>query len=380
VNTCTVTNRTDFKSRNLIRKALHQKELHPGARVVVTGCFAQRSAQEILALGNIDSIIDNQNKLDIATLLNGKELPFTDIMAAQEFVYRPVYNMLGHTRAFQKIQDGCDFFCHYCAVPYARGHSRSARMEDVLAQAQLFADQGFREIVLGGVNLGLYQDGNMRLADVVRELSQLKGIELIRLSSIEPQLFDLALIESIAKIPKLCPQFHIPLQSGSDQVLQMMGRRYQTSEVQTLVHRLIDTFHDPAIGLDVITGYPGETAELFQETYDFIASLPIAYLHVFSYSRRKGTPAAALKAQIDKDEKKQRTAELTTLSHRCTESYRERLIRNQVNLRGVVEKTRDGQSELLSDHYLRILVPGAFRVGELATAKASEVQFLLNSL
>ncbi|HNQ44436.1 MAG TPA: tRNA (N(6)-L-threonylcarbamoyladenosine(37)-C(2))-methylthiotransferase MtaB, partial [Candidatus Cloacimonadota bacterium] len=117
-----------------------------------------------------------------------------------------------------------------------------------------------------------------------------------------------------------------------------------------------------------------------QETYDFIASLPIAYLHVFSYSRRKGTPAAALKAQIDKDEKKQRTAELTTLSHRCTESYRERLIRNQVNLRGVVEKTRDGQSELLSDHYLRILVPGAFRVGELATAKASEVQFLLNSL
>ncbi|HPF09562.1 MAG TPA: formyltransferase family protein, partial [Candidatus Cloacimonadota bacterium] len=234
INSCTVTNRADYKSRNLIRKALAKKELNPLIKIVVTGCFAQRSKEEIAALGDIDCIVDNQNKLDIAQILQGHERAWQDIMEAEDFVYRPVTNMLSHTRAFHKIQDGCDFYCAYCAVPYGRGHSRSAKFEDVIAQAELFCQSGFKEIVLGGVNLGLYRDQGRDLVDVVKAMSEIEELKLIRISSIEPQLLYPKMFAGLKDIPKLCPHFHIPLQSASDTILQRMGRHYDTALIKNL--------------------------------------------------------------------------------------------------------------------------------------------------
>jgi threonylcarbamoyladenosine tRNA methylthiotransferase MtaB len=368
INTCTVTNRTDYKSRYHIRQALSRKLANPRVKVIVTGCFAQRSRSEIAEMGEVDYIIDNQNKLGIADIINGESYSFTDIMTARDFSFKPVNNMMGHTRAFQKIQDGCDFYCAYCAVPYARGHARSATMEQVIEQARLFADNGYKEIVLGGVNLGLYRDGEADLADVVANMSQIKALELIRLSSVEPQLFSSNLIKRLKDLPKLCPHFHIPLQSGSDEVLSRMGRRYDTALVKDLVAMLTDSFALPAIGFDVITGFPGETEANHMETYNLLSSLPLAYLHVFSYSKRKGTPADKMPNQVPKDTKHQRTVQLTQLSDSLTDTYRNRLALHKTPLRGIVELHTGQGSEFLSDHFIRVSIPQIVSIGELAVS------------
>ncbi|MDZ4183292.1 MAG: MiaB/RimO family radical SAM methylthiotransferase, partial [Candidatus Cloacimonadaceae bacterium] len=286
INTCTVTNRTDFKSRNLIRKALKHKAIDPSVKVIVTGCFAQRAHDEIAAMGAIDLIVDNQQKTDIAALIRQSGNEFQDIMDAKEFRYAPVTNMVERSRAFQKIQDGCDFYCSYCAVPYARGHNRSASFKDVIAQAELFVRGGYKEIVLGGVNLGLYQDGKHDLRSVINAMQGIDGLELIRVSSIEPQLFDDPLLDCLASNSKVCPHFHIPLQSGSDSVLRRMGRRYDSKLFSDLIEGILDRIPDAAIGADVICGFPQESDAESAQTYDLIRSLPLAYLHVFSYSKR----------------------------------------------------------------------------------------------
>lgn len=353
VNTCTVTGRTDFKSRNLIRKALARKAVDPAVRIVVTGCFAQREPDEIRALGEIDLIVDNQNKLDIASLLQQKQYEFADIMAARDFAYRPLRQMVDHSRAFQKIQDGCDFRCAYCAVPYGRGNSRSASFEDVLGQARLFVGSGYKEIVLGGVNLGLYNHGGKTLADVVLALREIQGLELLRLSSLEPMLFTPDLLDALAEVPQLCPHFHIALQSGCDAVLERMGRHYGTEAFSTLISDLLARFPDAAIGLDVIAGFPGETEAEFSHTLAFLEMLGIAYLHAFSFSRRKGTPAYDLPGQIPKNEINHRTNALTDLSARKKELYKQKLIRERIALRGVCESLSHGLGTFLSDHYIR---------------------------
>ncbi len=365
INTCTVTNRTDFKSRNLIRKALARKNADPNVKVVVTGCFAQRSYDEIRLIGDVDLVIDNQNKQDIAKLLKSGEERFGDIMQAKEFCYRPVKNMVEHSRAFQKIQDGCDFRCTYCAVPDARGHNRSARLSDVISQAELFARSGYKEIVLGGVNLGLYKDGEHGLADVVEALQQISGLELIRLSSIEPQLLTSELLHRIQQCDKLCPHFHIPLQSGCDSVLQRMGRHYDSSEFRHTIENVLDIFPDAAIGLDVITGFPGESEEEFSMTLSFLQKLDIAYLHVFSYSKRKDTPAATMPDQVSKQVSGMRSGILTKLSETKKQTYTLKLITKGNAIRGVCESVSEGLGTFLSDHYIRGYTDGTPTVGEI---------------
>jgi threonylcarbamoyladenosine tRNA methylthiotransferase MtaB len=365
INTCTVTNRTDFKSRNLIRKALRRKAENPLVKVVVTGCFAQRSKDEVMALGDIDLIADNQNKLDIATLLQRDDYCFADIMQEQEFQYRPVKGMLEHSRAFQKIQDGCDCYCTYCAVPFARGHTRSARFEDVLRQASLFVNSGYKEIVLGGVNLGLYNDKQRELADVVTSMQQLDGLELIRLSSLEPQLITDQLLQAIAQSSKVCPHFHIPLQSGSDTVLSRMGRHYDTAYFRSLILRVIKHFPEAAIGLDVIVGFPGETEAEFDATLALLSELPLTYLHVFAYSKRKDTPAADMPGQIQRDIKQQRSNVLLQLSHDKTEAYKQKLCMKEIPLRGVVEAINSGVATFLSDHYIRAYTSQEVQLGSI---------------
>ncbi|MDD3633155.1 MAG: tRNA (N(6)-L-threonylcarbamoyladenosine(37)-C(2))-methylthiotransferase MtaB [Candidatus Cloacimonetes bacterium] len=365
INTCTVTNRTDYKSRNLIRKALKQKSQNPTVKVIVTGCYAQRNFDEISKLGNIDLIVDNQNKLDLAELLNKEDYHFQDIMQAAEFNFKPVLKMIEHTRAFQKIQDGCDFRCYYCAVPYARGPARSAKFSEVLTQAKLFIENGYKEIVLSGINLGLYEDEGKNLADIVQALEELEGLELIRLSSIEPHLFSLELIKRLRQCTKLCPHFHIPLQSGCDRTLKNMGRPYGTGEFQTLIDNILNYFPDAAIGLDVITGFPGETSSDFQITFDFIDKLPVAYLHIFPFSRRPGTVAFNFSEQIPRQEKNLRVHQLLQLGKQKKEIYKQKLIQEKIILQGILESSENGIGTFLSDHYIRAYTSTKEKAGEL---------------
>ncbi|MDD4223181.1 MAG: tRNA (N(6)-L-threonylcarbamoyladenosine(37)-C(2))-methylthiotransferase MtaB [Candidatus Cloacimonetes bacterium] len=374
INTCTVTGRTDYKSRNLIRKALARKEQDPSVRIVVTGCFAQRNPDEIRDLGAIDLIVDNQAKTGIADLLDQPDYSFQDIMRSRSFVYRPVARMVEHSRAFQKIQDGCDYRCAYCAVPYGRGNSRSASFADVISQARLFVANGYKEIVLGGVNLGLYQDGNQGLAGVVEAFEKIDGLKLIRLSSLEPMLFTGELIERISRCSKLCPHFHIALQSGCDSVLRRMGRHYEISEFRALTARILQTWPDAAIGLDVIAGFPGETEAEFQATLDLLADLDIAYLHSFSFSRRWGTPADTMPGQIPKPEKNRRVNLLTALSDAKKRIYTRKLIQDQVPLRGVCEKVVDGHSTCLSDHFVRAYSSPEIAPGEMLSGIAAQAR------
>lgn len=353
INTCTVTNRTDYKSRYLIRKALSQKSKYPGAKVIVTGCYSQRSKEEVYSLGEIDLVVDNQNKLDLARLLDADSYEFQDIMTARDFHYVPQTGMHERSRAFQKIQDGCDYYCSYCAVPYARGHNRSATLSDVLAQARLFVQSGYREIVLGGVNLGLYRDRDQTLKDVILALQELEGLEIIRLSSLEPQLFDTRLLDTILASSKVAPHFHIALQSGSDTVLQRMKRVYNTALVAELISGIKSGIPDAAIGFDVICGFPGETEEEFRQTCEFLESLPITYLHVFSYSKRKGTPAALMPNQIPGQQQHFRSNILSQISEAKKQDFISYLIENQIKIKGVVEDHAQGLATMVSDHYIR---------------------------
>jgi len=379
INTCTVTNRTDYKSRYLIRQALAQKAKNPFAKIVVTGCFAQRYPEEIAKMGNIDLLIDNQQKLNIADILAGSNYEFMDIMQAKEFAYKPTTKMYNRTRAFQIIQDGCDFNCAYCAVPYGRGRSRSATLEQVLQQAHLFVESGYKEIVLSGINLGLYKDGNNDLTDVLLRLNAIKGLELIRLSSIEPQLFNAKLISTLPLISKLCPHYHLPLQSGSDSGLKRMKRHYITDTINQLVIKIGERIAYPAIGMDVITGFPGETEEEHQQTCNFLRSLPLAYLHIFSFSKRKGTPAFALPNQIPKTIKNRRANELTQISHALTGAYANSLVENKIPLRGIVEKSANGYCEFLSDHYLRVRFSGNYQPGDFVQIPSQDVQIRMQN-
>ncbi|MBN2828719.1 MAG: tRNA (N(6)-L-threonylcarbamoyladenosine(37)-C(2))-methylthiotransferase MtaB [Candidatus Cloacimonetes bacterium] len=356
INTCTVTNRTDFKSRNTIRKALKHKEQNHEVKIVVTGCFAQRQPDEIGEMGEIDLIIDNQQKGEIYRLLENKEVHFHDILEEKYFAEMSTGIMTENSRVFLKVQDGCDFYCSYCAVPYARGHSRSREVENVLKQVELLTANGYKEFVLGGINLGLYGRDlgkDYFLQHLIRDISSMSGVELIRLSSIEPQLFTDGLKGEIAENKKICSHLHIPLQSGSDTILKAMKRRYTTAEFKQQVEELKTIRPDMAFGFDVISGFPGETDRLFRETYTFLEKLDFTYLHNFTYSRRSGTPAAEMKQQINGKIANLRVNELNQLSERKKSEYFKLLLAGNTMLRGISESQSDGFWTALTDHYVR---------------------------
>ncbi len=354
INTCTVTNRTDYKSRNIINKAIRIKAIKPGIKIYVTGCFTQRNNNDLENNPDIDLVIDNQNKTDVARWLLDSNYRFADILDPHPYRHIPVSVMHERTRAFQKIQDGCDYYCNYCAVPYARGHSRSCSYTDVIDQAKLLVTNGYKEIVLGGVNLGLYKDNNKGLADIIEALNKISGLEIIRLSSIEPQLFSKQLLETCINSGKVAPHFHIPLQSGSDNILKRMGRKYHREEVQTLVEDILKHYPTAAIGLDVITAFPGETDQEFIETYDFINNLRICYLHVFVYSKRSGTPASKYKGQINGIVSKKRSIQLSELSQTKKVDHMNDLISKGTIVKGVVEEKHGNYYSALSNHYHRM--------------------------
>ena len=358
INSCTVTNRTDYKSRNAIRKALLQKEKNPKVKIVVTGCYAQRNYDEIKKLGDIDFIIDNNKKGSVYDILkNNRSLCFQNILKATEFSELSTDNLPEKSRAFIKIQDGCDYYCTYCAIPYARGHSRSRKKENVINQIKMLTQNGYSEFVLGGINLGLYGKDlyqNYDLSDLLYDLEKIHEVKLIRLSSIEPNLFTKKLLNYFKNSQKIAHHFHIPLQSGNDEILKRMKRKYDTALFKNKIHKIKEIFPDAAFGFDVIIGFPGETEENFISTYEFLNSLPFAYLHLFIYSKRDDTPAAQMDDFVNGSISQKRSKMLKNLADKKLKNYKDFLITNKIKLSGIIEKSTDDYQTILSDHYVRL--------------------------
>ncbi len=361
VNSCTVTNRTDFKSRNAIRKVLKKKELNSNIVLIITGCYVQRNKEEIDKLGDIDIVVDNQHKNIIYELYSSKQSSFDDIMKFKDFSEMMATELYDRSRAFVKIQDGCNFYCTYCAIPYARGRSRSRKREDVIKQIEVLVANGYHEVVLGGINMGLYgQDlyEDYFFSHLLHDIEKIEGLDNIRLSSVEPQLFTPEVLNFIKTSRKIVPHFHIPIQSGSDTILKAMKRRYTSKDFKQTIENLSSVVDSPAFSIDVIVGFPGESEQLFQETYDFLKSLAITSLHVFTYSRRKGTPAYDMKDQVNGKIQKERTNRLIDLSHQLTDRYIDKLLANSIELTCIVEEQEEDYWVSVSDHFVKVYYQG----------------------
>lgn len=322
INTCAVTGKAGAQSRQYIRRALRA---NPKARIVVTGCYAQVATQDVLELADQPiCIVGNDNKhLLVEIALSDKlcdlEIYMGDVRRKKEICDLPVHHFSGRTRAFLKIQDGCDNFCTYCIVPYARGRVRSLEPERVLAQVGVFANEGFRELVLTGIHVGMYGrdlENGCNLAQLVRQILDQRHAMRYRISSLEPGELSDELLQLIAEGDGLMPHFHLPLQSGDPTILKRMNRKYSVEEFAGVVGKIQATIAGAAIGLDVLVGFPGEDEQMFANTVDLIERLPIAYLHVFPYSKRPGTVAEKMPDQLPKEVKAERVALLKELDHK----------------------------------------------------------------
>ncbi len=356
VNTCTVTEHSDKKSRNIIRK-LHR--ISPEAHIFVTGCYAQLKKDEIMAIEGVTRVFGATEKSrivpEIMSIVCGEEYA-----GNSHATFFPAYSSGERTRSFLKVQDGCDYKCHYCTVPYARGESRNIPIAEIIPQAEAIAAEGIREIVLTGVNTGDFgKSTGETFLELIKQLNEVEGIERYRISSIEPNLLTDEMIDWITSGTKFLPHYHIPLQSGCDTILREMGRRYDTAAFARKIRYIREKTEVPGgpkvfFGIDVIVGFPGETDELFMETYRFLRDVvKPAFIHIFPYSRRAGTPAAERKDQIQDCIKTKRVQMLEDL---CTELHAEFLEANK----GVAEKVlfestdRKGMMEGYTGNYIRV--------------------------
>ena len=373
VNTCTVTNATDAQSRNLVRRA---RRHNPDCRVVVTGCYAQVDPEALRALPGVGLVIGNEEKKALLEYLEGEVagsgIVVSDIRQAEAVCLPPLTSFAGRSRAFVQIQNGCDAFCSYCIIPYARGASRSAAADEIVRQVAGLVEAGFREVVLTGIHIGGYGADlaePLTLLDLVRRLEAETGVHRLRLGSIEPTEVTDALLAHLASSTIVCPHFHIPLQAGDDEILQRMGRTYDTAFFASLVQRISRALPDAAICLDVITGFPGETDAAFARSLEFIAALPVTDLHVFPYSRRPGTPAAGLPDQVPGDVSRARAEALRQLAAAKHRAFAERFINRELEV--VVESgSKAGRLKGISRNYLDIRFSGS---GELTGRTATVV-------
>ncbi|MDR0332123.1 MAG: tRNA (N(6)-L-threonylcarbamoyladenosine(37)-C(2))-methylthiotransferase MtaB [Dysgonamonadaceae bacterium] len=316
INTCSVTELADKKGRQAIRKVIHQ---NPDAFIVVTGCYAQLKPDEIAAINGVDLVLGSEQKLDITQYLEdltkrekGKIIT-SKITGIKSFV--PSVSADDRTRYFLKVQDGCDYFCTYCTIPYARGRSRNGAIADIVTQAKNVAQEGGKEIVLTGVNVGDFgHSTGETFFDLIKALDDVEGIERYRISSIEPNLLSDEIIEFVAKSKRFAPHFHLPLQAGSDEVLKLMKRRYDTALFRHKIEKIKSTLPDAFIGVDVIVGMRGETDEFFAKGKAFIESLDISQLHVFTYSERPGTQVLKIAHVVEPKVKQERSKALLDIS------------------------------------------------------------------
>lgn len=382
INTCSVTNTGDKKSRQMIRRAIRR---NPEAVVAVTGCYAQTASAEILAIPGVDIVIgtqDRENILPLVRQFQQEREPINavrNIMKTRQFEELDVPEFADRTRAFLKIQEGCNNFCTFCIIPWTRGLSRSRTPESVLEQARKLVDSGYQEIVLTGIHTGGYGDDleNYNLTNLLRDLDKIEGLRRIRISSIEASQITDEMIEVLQSSEKMCRHLHIPLQAGDDDVLRRMRRKYTTEEFAATIEKLHRIMPGVAITTDVIVGFPGESEESFRRGYEFMKRMQFAEMHVFPYSKRTGTPAARMEDQVDEEEKNRRVHELIDLSETMQLEYAKPFVGDVLEV--IPERAHKGSDEAeglimgYSDNYMQIVFEGAEDlIGQVCRVKVTE--------
>ena len=342
VNTCTVTNMSDRKSRQMLRKA---RELNNKAIIVACGCYVQVAKEEVEKIKEIDLALGNNEKKDIVEIIENhiQKQPIEDVMHQKEYVELGETTYTEKTRAVVKVQDGCDRFCTYCIIPYARGRVRSRKSEKVVSEIEKIAKQGIKEVVITGIHIASYGKDfkeDYKLIDLLEEINKIQGIERIRLGSIEPLLITEEFITRLSKLEKICHHFHLSLQSGCDETLKRMNRRYSIKEFDEIVQRLRNLYNDVILTTDIIVGFPGESDEEFNTTYKFLQKIKFYKMHIFKYSQRKGTKAAEMKEQVDGKIKEERSQKLIELSNHNEMEYNKKYIGKEVEV--LIEEKKDG--------------------------------------
>ena len=390
INTCSVTNMADRKSRQMLHRA---KKQNPDAIVVGAGCYVQTKEAQALVDESIDIVIGNNKKHELVPLLREYEASHRKMACVADINHeKQAYEELSlsrtakHTRAFIKVQDGCNQFCTYCIIPFARGRVRSRELPDVLQEIRTLAKSGYREVVLTGIHLSSYGvDNGESLLHLIEAVHELEGIERIRLGSLEPRIVTDAFAKRLSELPKICPHFHLSLQSGCDTVLSRMNRRYDTAEYEVGCALLRRYFEHPAITTDVIVGFPGETDEEFETTERYLERIHFYEMHIFQYSRREGTKAAAMPDQVPEAVKKERSEKLLALGHRMSEEFRRYYLGRQVTALLEEEFLYDGKRYYTgyTKEYVKVAVEtekdlsNTFVTGTLKTQLTEDIYLLV---
>lgn len=359
INTCTVTSIGDKKSRQMIRKS---KKTNKDSIIVVAGCYAQVSPDEVAEIEGVDVIIGTEDKGKIIELIeeykkNKKQIKHIEnIMSVRKFEDLEIEEYQDRNRAFLKIQDGCDRFCSYCLIPYARGPVRSKEPEKIYEEVQRLSKNGFKEVILSGIHVASYGKDlkNVTLADVIEGISKIDGIERIRIGSIDPLFFTEDAVNRISKVEKLCHHFHISLQSGCDDTLKRMNRHYTSYEYKEIIDRLRNAFDDLSITTDVIVGFPGETDDEFNKSYEFIKDIQFSKIHVFKYSKREGTKAADFKDKVNPKIKEERSKRLLYLDNELENNFIKKHIGKKMDV--LFENKKDEYFEGYTKNYIRVKV------------------------
>ena len=362
INTCTVTNIADRKSRQMLHRA---RKMNPDAVVVAVGCYVQAQAEKQVIDPCIDIVLGNNKKQDLLTALQAYEEAHGDLREVIDINHTKEYENLHltkqgeHTRAYIKVQDGCNQFCSYCIIPYARGRVRSRAKEDVVAEVTDLAKNGYQEVVLTGIHLSSYGidfENEDNLLSLIRAVHEIEGIKRIRLGSLEPRIITEEFVQAIAALPKMCPHFHLSLQSGCNETLKRMNRRYTSEEFYEKCEILRKYFEKPALTTDVIVGFPQETEEEFETTYEFLKKICFYETHIFKYSKREGTKAAVMQGQIPEQIKAKRSARLIELGEKNRRAYEESFLGKTVEVL-VEEKSDVNGKEMWTGHtkeYMKI--------------------------
>ena len=382
INTCTVTNIADRKSRQMLHKA---KKMNPDAIVVATGCYAQADTEKLKEDTAVDLIIGNNQKTQIVEALeeyekeHAKQVQVIEINHTKEYEELSISSTAEHVRAYIKVQDGCNQFCTYCIIPFARGRVRSRKIEEVLSEVETLAAKGYKEVVLTGIHLSSYgvdfpKEERESLLSLIQAVSRVEGISRIRLGSLEPRIITEEFLEGIVKTGKVCPHFHLSLQSGCNKTLKNMNRRYSAQEYAEKCELIRKFYPAPALTTDVIVGFPQETEEDFEESYEFVKKIHFYETHIFKYSRRHGTKAASMDGQLTEAAKAQRSDRMLELHEIRAREYEEAMIGKKMELLLEEEIEIDGRPWYVghSREYVRAVVSktDAHRVNDLVTVKA----------
>ena len=383
INTCTVTNIADRKSRQMLHKA---KKMNPEAIVVATGCYVQTGGDKLEKDEAIDLVLGNNQKINIVEALAeyaenklGHGSHVIKINQTKEYEDLSIDHTAEHVRAYIKVQDGCNQFCTYCIIPYARGRVRSRNIESVLKEVHSLAEKGYKEVVLTGIHLSSYgvdfpEEKKETLLSLIRAVHEIEGIQRIRLGSLEPGIVTREFAEGIAALPKVCPHFHLSLQSGCDETLERMNRRYRSGEYRERCELLREVYGNPALTTDVIVGFPQESEEEFQKSYDFVDGIHFYETHIFKYSRRQGTKAAAMDGQLTEAEKARRSEKMIEMHHRHASDYEKSMIGKELEVLIEEDYTNDGRTWYLghSREYIKTAVPKSenYGVNDIIRVKA----------